>query len=293
MLTHTEEDIFNFVQDNANIKVPMDGPQWRFWAQDFEDEHGRPKTIVFWKQHHGLCDGISVTMLMLAVSAEYDRSYFIKGEDATFWQIVAIRLSVIFMLPKLLLMTLLQRADDNVLTRRKPNMTGILNCHCSKKFEFSQIKDLSKKVGHTINDVVATSLTTGLSHILKKLGDESTDVQMVIPANIRFKFYPTREHVRLENKFSAIPLRVPLTPDMASSYGKIAAATLPVKKSIGFVYASYALSGFFGKVLPRIVPRKFLDIASSNFTLAYSNLPGPVKPFFFEQGGKRLQQDWT
>lgn len=44
---------------------------------------------------------------------------------------------------------------------------------------------------------------------------------MMIPANIRFAFYPTREEVKLENKFAVVPLKVPLTEDMQSAYPQI------------------------------------------------------------------------
>jgi hypothetical protein len=36
----------------------------------------------------------------------------------------------------------------------------------------------------------------------------------VIPANIRFEFYKTRENIKLENKFSAIPMKLPLCNDI-------------------------------------------------------------------------------
>ncbi len=47
----------------------------------------------------------------------------------------------------------------------------------------------------------------------------------MIPANIRFKFYPTPEEVKLENKFAAIPMLVPLTENMDSAYGQIKKVT--------------------------------------------------------------------
>jgi hypothetical protein len=46
-------------------------------------------------------------------------------------------------------------------------------------------------------------------------------MQIVVPANIRFGFYPNRESMKLENHFAAIPLTVPLTESMDSAYGKI------------------------------------------------------------------------
>lgn len=83
------------------------------------------------------------------------------------------------------------------------------------------MKALSKKLGVTINDIVTSALTCSMNTIFKEKGDKSKDFKLVIPANIRFSFYPSPEKVKLENKFAAIPLTVPLTQDMASSYSQI------------------------------------------------------------------------
>jgi hypothetical protein len=53
---------------------------------------------------------------------------------------------------------------------------------------------------------------------LKEKGDTPKEVQICIPANIRFEFYPTREDVKMENKFAAIPLKLPLVTNMEKSY---------------------------------------------------------------------------
>ena len=44
---------------------------------------------------------------------------------------------------------------------------------------------------------------------------------MVIPANVRFEFYPTREAVKLENKFASIPVRLPLFKNMKDAYTSV------------------------------------------------------------------------
>ena len=84
-----------------------------------------------------------------------------------------------------------------------------------------EIKKLSKRLGTTINDIVTCSISTAMRDYFKSKGDDSKDIQIVIPANIRFEFYPTAEKVRLENKFSAIPLKIPLCESMNDAYGKI------------------------------------------------------------------------
>ena len=49
----------------------------------------------------------------------------------------------------------------------------------------------------------------------------SKKFNVAIPANVRFRFYPTREDVKAENKFSAIPIVLPLCENMEKSYKPI------------------------------------------------------------------------
>ena len=80
------------------------------------------------------------------------------------------------------------------------------------------MKALSKKIGVTINDIVTSAISTSFSTLFKKNKDLSTSLMMLIPANIRFKFYPTREQVKLENKITVMPLKIPVVDNMENAY---------------------------------------------------------------------------
>lgn len=69
---------------------------------------------------------------LLSASGEYDRSYFVKSVDLTLLQKILVRLSSPFYLPALLLRTLFTKADDNIITKKKSKMTGVMNCAVSK-----------------------------------------------------------------------------------------------------------------------------------------------------------------
>ena len=71
-----------------------------------------------------------------------------------------------------------------------------------------------------------------------------------MPGNIRFGFYQKREDVKMENKFTAMPLLVPLTKDMTSAYKQIKPITNSIKGSIGFMYGIYAISLWSSVLLP-------------------------------------------
>ena len=55
---------------------------------------------------------------------------------------------------------------------------------------------------------------------------------MVVPANIRFGLYHTRADVRIENKFAAVPLLMPLCETMKESYDKMAKVSKKLRGSV-------------------------------------------------------------
>lgn len=76
------------------------------------------------------------------------------------------------------------------------------------------LKKISKAEGVTINDVMLCALSTSVNTIFKEKGETSKDIHLNMPVNIRFNFYKTREEVKIENKFSIMPLRIPLSQNM-------------------------------------------------------------------------------
>lgn len=126
------------------------------------------------------------------------------------------------------------------------------------------------------------ALTTSLNEIFKRNGDESKEITLAIPANIRFQFYPTREKVVLENKFAAIPLTVPLTETMESSYEKIKKVTKALKGSFGLIYGVYAVTFWTVKLLPRWICSQYVEECTQKFSVGFSNTPGPIKSFIYK-----------
>ena len=275
--------------------MPLDGPQWRIWRQPkYIDEDGKVKSLVIWKSHHSFCDGISLASILLAFSGDYGREYFVKSKDATLLEKLYVRLMVPFQIPMMVMMSMFLGSDDNILTKNKAKMNGIMNCQSSKMFDFPEIKHLSKSIGRTINDIVTSSISTSMGTLFKEKGDESKEITMVIPANIRFEFYPDKMSVKLENKFSAIPLKVPLTTSMQEAYPKIAEVTKKVKNTAVLIYASYILSSFGMKFFAKTLGRRFLDTMSKKVSLAFSNTPGPIKSIFYvDEQGNKIYSTWS
>ena len=90
----------------------------------------------------------------------------------------------------------------------------------------ARMKATSKKLGVTINDLVMCATSCAFKKYFQMKGDklgqgEGKSIQVLMPANMRFGFYPTKEDVKIENKFAALPLKLPLVSTMSESYKKI------------------------------------------------------------------------
>ena len=108
-ILRNQKDVDAYIRDNLNVKMPLDGPLFRVYVQNFEptdQDHlpvdQRTKSLLIWKCHHSFCDGVSVTSMTLAISEQYDRSFFLKSNDATFLQKTLVKCMAIFMIPKIL-----------------------------------------------------------------------------------------------------------------------------------------------------------------------------------------------
>jgi len=78
-----------------------------------------------------------------------------------------IKLSIFYYLPVLCVNLLFNSRDSNYITRGKGTMTGNLNVSSSKNLEMKQIKDLSKKCGVTVNDILMCATSSAISEYLK------------------------------------------------------------------------------------------------------------------------------
>lgn len=169
------------MRDNLNVKNPLDGPLWRVYAQDYnpvdcasdlsppssETDVDSPtpkqtKGFTAFKAHHALCDGISIMCLSLAMSEEYSRDYFVKSNDAKWYEEIFVKLMALKEIPKVLSYGFL-RNDKNFITKRRNELSGDLNIHSSKLVDFRLLKALSKTIGVTINDIVLSSLSTSMN----------------------------------------------------------------------------------------------------------------------------------
>jgi NRPS condensation-like uncharacterized protein len=95
-----------------NERFPLDGPLYRVYTQDYvpeDSEEKGPFGMTIFKAHHSFCDGVSVMCMTLALSEEYGRDYFVKSNDAHWYEELFIKLISPFSIFKIIWSTTLAR----------------------------------------------------------------------------------------------------------------------------------------------------------------------------------------
>ena len=216
---------------------------------------------------------------IVASGDTYDPTAMVSIKRISFMQKLLLRLSIPFYLPKLFMQCLLNRVVKNPLHDGKRELSGIKLASSSQDFFIRDVKAAAKHKKVTINDMIAACLSTSVKTYFERKGDNKTkEINIVIPANIRFKPYARYQDVKLENKFAVVPLRIPLTNDINEALNLIPTITSKIKSAIGEVYAAYFFTKLSLVFLPYCFTNMYMDFCIKPFTLAFSNTPGLFKP---------------
>lgn len=86
---------------------------------------------------------------------------------------------------------------------------------------------------------------------------------------------------------------LPIVKNMKDSYKTIAKATKGLK-NIPQIYATYVLARLGSRIMPKLMARQLLKDTTYNFTLGFSNTPGPIKPIYYYNTKKeKIFTEWS
>ena len=157
----------------------------------------------------------------LLLEDEYDIKKLIPFKPIGLVQRCLIRLMVPFYLPIILWESYLRRTDKNPLHDGRRKLTGVKKVAISKKFDFLTIKQASRSLDITINELMIAALSMAMTGLFKDRGDSvSKRMRIAMPCNIRWKHYETADEVKLENRFAPMALKIDLESDAHSAIEK-------------------------------------------------------------------------
>eukprot|EP00347_Sterkiella_histriomuscorum_P012286 403369170 len=281
-----DDEINKYIQQTINIPFDFSRPQFQLiWQENYQNKF----SVLIWKQHHSFCDGASIVSFINSTAEKYDIDALIPIKRISFWQKLFLRLSIPISFVNLFFSALSTRPKINPLHDGKRQLSGNRLCALGKFYEFSDVKQCARAQKITINDLITSCLSSSIKEYFVSKGDSRSDsINLVIPANIRFEHYKSLEELKLENKFAVVPLKIPLIEDINKSMKEIPKATKKLKTSFRDVYSTYFLTKLATKYFPSFFCQWYVNYTSQAFTMAFSNVPGILKPIYFK-GAQHLR----
>lgn len=155
----------------------------------------------------------------------------------------------------------------------------------SQPIPISEVKEIGKAMGGTINDVLLTAVTGALRRYLQSRDQEvdNIEIRAMIPVNLR----PLEEATRLGNQFGLVVLALPIrVADPLERLLELRRRMDDLKQSpealVG--YTILQAMGF----APSEVERLGIEFFASKSTAVMTNVPGPQQKLYF--AGSRIEE---
>ena len=160
----------------------------------------------------------------------------------------------------------------------------------TKPLRLSEIKRIAHAQNATVNDVLLAAVSGALRHYLQDHGSPVTEIQAMVPFNLRPLDQPVPRE--LGNKFGLVFL--PLPVGVSGSYRRLVEVHKRMTELKGSRdgAVSYELLSVFGHT-PELVERRMIDVFTGKGTAVMTNVPGPAQPIFLAGTPVRTVLFWA
>lgn len=160
----------------------------------------------------------------------------------------------------------------------------------TRPLSLRRVKQIAHSHDATVNDVLLASVSGALRHYLKDRHSRVTEIQAMVPFNLRPLDKPVPRE--LGNKFGLVML--PLPVGTSGSYRRL----VEVHRRMQEIKrgrdgpVSYAILGAMG-MTPEPVERRIVDLFSAKGTAVMTNVPGPKEPVYLAGTPVRAVLVWA
>jgi len=171
-------------------------------------------------------------------------------------------------------------------TRLKGRLSGRKRVSWAEPLNLKEVKEMSRALDATINDVLLAAATGALRKYLVRHGDDITNekIHVAVPFNLR----PLNKPITtLGNEFGLVILPLPIgIHDPLERFEQVRDNMLALKKSYQ-AQTFYGLLGALGKG-PHGLEKTALELLSRKASAVMTNVPGPTEHLYL--AGSRLKQ---
>ena len=262
-----------FVGREASKPLPAERPPWQF--QLVEHFEGDASALVV-RIHHSIADGMALVSLMftlmdpLGPDPEGCSLHLRPSGGSKAGSGITAALRVGLGAPGVLLSRLLWRADSHAL--HGPKLSGRKLVAWTAPLDLRVVKAAKDRLGATVNDVLMASVSGALTRYLEPaLGAALRDLRVSMPVNVR----PLHEPLVLDNRFAAVPLRIPAGLMSLERRIELVKATLDDLKRSAAPVVVFGLQKALLAFLPEVASRGLIDFLANKCTAVVTNVPGP------------------
>lgn len=276
--------------------LPREFPLWEFRVFPGQGEG----TGVLIRLHHAIGDGISLMRVLLGLcDTEEDAAWpeplvaRPRPRPAGVWQRARrmARLALreghdLIFDPTHTATASLARVltlPPDALSCLKGELTREKRAALSPPYPLAEIKQLSRRLGCTINDLLMTALAGALGRCLRRFQSVPAEMSLrvVVPVDLR-----GGDGQELSNQFGLVFLVLPVgEEDAAQRLVRVRQAMASLKNSPEAL-VTYELLSAVG-LTPAELERAIIDWFGNKATAVVTNLPGPQQPLYL--GGARLE----
>lgn len=153
----------------------------------------------------------------------------------------------------------------------------------SRRFPIADVKEISRKIGGTVNDVLLTAVTGALRRYLLFRGDkpDGKDVNAMVPVNLR----PPSEADELGNRFGLIYLSLPVGEADPDERLRLVKRRMDAIKKTPEPFVAFQILNALG-LAPVEVADLVVNMFGAKSTAVMTNVVGPKHPVWF--AGRRI-----
>ncbi len=160
----------------------------------------------------------------------------------------------------------------------------------SAPLSLAEVKHIAHSQKATVNDVLLAAVSGALRHYLQERGGPVTEIQAMVPFNLRPLDKPVPR--KLGNKFGLVFL--PLPVGTSGSYRRLVEVHRRMEeiKTGRDGPVSYGLLSVTG-LTPQPVERRIIDMFTAKTTAVMTNVPGPREPVYLAGTPVRTAIVWA
>ena len=263
-------ELYAFKEELFIKEIPQELAQWELhFVEKYEDD----KSVLIFKSHHSLCDGLALISLIVSSSDPREaKEHYVRFNRKSFLVQVSYYIKSIFAFPYFALI---------VFTRNEPvtpihgnPLSGKKSVAVSADVPISQLKLYCKKQGISINTCILSMVSGGVQRYLASQKCSVKELTVVIPFSMRM-LPEDNSTLPLINDISFLVSPVPLNITDETKRSKIFHELCEGLKHSAEPFSNSITQRIIGTVFPYTLRRHFVNDFGSRSSFFFTNVPGP------------------